>query len=152
MNSLEYDSLKRGKKVKKYQNLGAPEEPYFIDYSEWCSNQPMPDKRIYDHSLEGIDLQNDRKKCTKNSVISHFEGIYRMGHTMLALQTKHNEIGTIEEIMNLETLYSIEFTGLNINLDNEQRSFQYHRYKDKGAGLVIIHNIPAGLENYDFNR
>ena len=53
-------------------------------------------------------------------------------------QTKHNEIGTIEEIMNLETLYSIEFTGLNINLDNEQRSSQYHRYKDKGAGLVTI--------------
>ena len=252
MNTTEYLCLKRGQKVKKYQNLGAPEEPYFIDFvpgshygslvaickiidlyyryssykntknarlmrcanyknkrsnlcqakikliperpefiqkviyytdtgkkmtkfdinyaiardpknwtiaifntsihSEWCSNQPMPDKRIYDHSLEGIDLQNDRKKCTKNSVISHFEGIYRMGHTMLALQTKHNEIGTIEEIMNLETLYSIEFTGLNINLDNEQRSFQYHRYKDKGAGLVIIHNIPAGLENYDFNR
>jgi len=47
MNTTEYLCLKRGQKVKKYQNLGAPEEPYFIDFVPGSHYGSLVDKQTY---------------------------------------------------------------------------------------------------------
>ena len=112
----------------------------YQDHSAWCKDQVLPKERIYDNSLIGVALQNERKKYTRNHRFDHFGSLYRNEHTILALDSEHNEMKTFHTRMGL-IRHGCTITGQILKLDNEKRSSYYHVAKEKEGGLVTFHNI-----------
>ena len=74
----------------------------------------------------------EKNKYTKNGPYAALQREYRHDHTTLAKSTFRDETSTVANQYHIPENHGYWFLSMIMNMDNEKRSSQYHRFKESG--------------------